>query len=125
MNAVIDEDLHRSFGVILSELGFTIFDIRDHVLRGHQDDEIFQFAQTHKAVLFSGDLGFSNTLSFPLGTHCGIVILRFPNAMSTKMINNIVKKLLGKLKTNDYVGNLIIVSPGKLRIRRHKKNRKS
>ena len=33
MNAVIDEDLHRSFGVILSELGFTIFDIRDHVLR--------------------------------------------------------------------------------------------
>src|SRR3989337_3445671 len=105
MNAVIDEDLHRSLGVILSELGFTVFDVRDHALRGHSDDEIFQFAMNHNAVLFSADLGFSNVLHFPLGTHCGVVILRFPNEISTKMINNIAIKLLGKLKTSDYTGN--------------------
>ena len=122
MRAVIDEDLHRSLGKTLSELEFDILDVRDHGLRSHPDEEIFIFAQRHKAILFSSDLGFSNTLLFPLGSHHGIVILRFPNELSTTLINKQIKKLLEKLLPNDYDGNLIIVSPGKLRIRRYKKN---
>ena len=122
MKAVIDEDLHRSIGKTLSELGFDVFDVRDYGLRSHPDEEIFRFAQNKKAVLFSSDLGFSNTLRFPLGSHHGIVVLRFPNELSTTLINKQVKKLLKKLFSSDYTGNLIIVSPGKLRIRRYRKN---
>ena len=33
MNAVIDEDLPRSFANVVSDLGFTPFDVRDHNLR--------------------------------------------------------------------------------------------
>lgn len=71
-----------------------------------------------KAVLFSGDLGFSTIVDYPLKTHYGICILRFPNEMSTNKINQEVKKLLSKLKLSDYKESLIILSPGKLRIRR-------
>lgn len=122
MKAVIDEDLHRSIGKTLSELGFKILDVRDHGLRSHPDQEIFMFAQNRKAILFPSDLGFSNTLRFPLGSHRGVVILRFPNELSTTLINKQIKKLLEKLIRSDYAGNLIIISPGKLRIRRYRKH---
>lgn len=120
MNAVIDEDLPRSFGIVLSQLGFTVFNIRDRNLRGSTDDKIFLFAQKNKAVLFSADLGFSNILRFPLGTHHGICILRFPNEASVSLMNKTAKTFLGKLLPSDYHGNLIIISPGALRIRRFK-----
>lgn len=120
MNAVIDEDLPRSLDALLSQLDFTVFDIRDHDLKGVSDDKIFLYAQKQKAVLFSGDLGFSNILRFPLGKHFGICILRFPNILSVKSINKILEKLLKKLKPDDYHGNLIIISLSGIRIRRSK-----
>ena len=122
MKAVIDEDLPRSLSDTLTSLGFVAFDIRDTQFRGKTDDLIFLFAQRNKAVLFSGDLGFSNILTFPLETHYGIVILRFPNEMPIEKINNETKRLLKKLKTSDYKGNLIILSPGKIRLRKGESN---
>jgi predicted nuclease of predicted toxin-antitoxin system len=107
-------------GIILSQLGLTPFDIRDHGLRGANDDEIYAFAQKNKAILLSADLGFSNILRFPLGKHYGIVILRFPNELPTIKINKMIYELLLKLSLPDYLGNLIILSPGKLRLKRFK-----
>lgn len=118
MKIVIDEDLSRSLGAALQELGHEVFDIRDHGLRGKSDGAIFQFAQEKQAVLFSADLGFANILSFPLGTHNGIVILRFQNEMPTSVINQIVTRLIIKIPEADFMGNLIILSPDRLRIRR-------
>jgi len=122
MNAVIDEDLPRSLADTLSSLGFTVFDVRDHGLRGRSDDQIFAFAQKQKAVLFSGDLGFSNTLTFPLGKHHGICILRFPNEASVQAIRKEVLRLLSEVSYEDYSGNLIILTFGRLRIRRSKRS---
>lgn len=118
MNATVDEDLHRSIASVLSSLGFEVLDVRDHGLRGKPDEIVYKFAQKKKAALFSGDLGFGNIHRFPLGKHHGIVILRFPNEMSTKVINKEIDILLSKLKPEDYKGNLIVLSPGNLRIRR-------
>lgn len=123
MNAVIDEDLPRSLGTILSNLGFTVFDIRDYALRGSSDEKIFQFAQKQKAVLFSADLGFSNIINFPLGSHSGIVVLRFPNDMIVSEINKEIGRLLNELSSEDYNGSFIVVSPGRIRIRRHNQDK--
>lgn len=118
MNAVIDEDLNRSLGTVLSALGFFPLDVRDHGLRGATDEEVFLFSQKRKAVLFSADLGFSNTLIYQVKSHYGIIILRYPNELSTGVINDDVRELLSQLTHSDYMGSLIILSPGKLRIRR-------
>lgn len=45
MNAVIDEDLPRSFAIVIQFLGFTPFDIRDHGLRGESDEKVYKFAR--------------------------------------------------------------------------------
>jgi len=115
---LIDENVHRSISEPLEKLGHRVMDIRDCGLRGSEDEEIFQFAQRNKAILLSGDLGFSSIVRFPVGTHCGIIIVRFPNEMSTEKINEEVYKSIRKIKDEDISENLIIISPGKIRIKK-------
>jgi len=115
---VVDEDVHRSISAPLERLGHRVLDIRDYGLHGSADEKIFEFAPRNKAVLLSGDLGFSNVLRFPLGTHYGIIIIRFPSEMSTERINEEVNKGLNEIRDEDMSENLIVISPGKVRIRR-------
>ncbi len=113
---LIDEDLHRSIAIVFKDLGFTVFDVRDVGLRGRPDNEVFQWARRKNTILVSGDLGFANEIEFP--KHKGMIILRFPNELSTDVINKEVTRLLKDLKSEDYKGRLVIVSPGKVRIRK-------
>jgi predicted nuclease of predicted toxin-antitoxin system len=115
---VIDEDMPRSAAKTLITNGFEALDIRDYGLRGKNDDEVFKFAQTNRAVFLTGNLGFGNLLHFPVGTHSGILIAHFPNEISPSELNNQIIKAVLDLKEDDYSGNLIIIEPGKLRIRK-------
>ena len=73
---VIDEDMPRSTSKVLKDSGYEVKDIRDHGLRGADDE------------------------------------------MSTDEINRqLVEKIKG-IAEEDFTGNLIIIEPGKLRIRR-------
>jgi len=116
---VIDEDMPRSTARVLKANNFDALDVRDYGLRGKDDYEIFGFAQENKAILLTGDLGFGNLLHFPLGSHSGIVIAHFPNELSTSELNNQTLKAFKNLEENDFQGNLIILEPDKLRIRRN------
>jgi predicted nuclease of predicted toxin-antitoxin system len=115
---VIDEDMPRSTGVALSTEGYEVKDVRDHGYRGLGDEEIYTFAQREKAVLLTGDLGFSNILKFPLGQHFGIVVARFPNEMAPREINREIVTSLRDLGENEFKGNLVILEPGRIRIKR-------
>ncbi|HDY69043.1 MAG: DUF5615 family PIN-like protein [Candidatus Scalindua sediminis] len=117
---VIDEDMPRSTGQILQTKGYTAMDIRDHGLCGAEDEEIYKFAQEEKAVLLTGDKGFGNLLKFPLGSHCGILIARFPDEISTVELNRQLLSDIATLKEDDFFGNLIILAPGRIRIKRVK-----
>lgn len=115
---VIDEDMPRSTAAVLKTRNYNVLDIRDYGLRGKSDEEIFKFAQQEKAVILTGDLGFGNLLKFPVGSHLGIVIAHFPNEIPTSELNNQIIKAFDDLTEMDFKGNLIIIEPGKLRIRR-------
>jgi len=69
-------------------------------------------------VILTGDRGFGNILRFSLGKHYGIVIARFPNEMPTIEINHHLIERFEDLSEDDFKGNLIIIEPGKIRIRR-------
>lgn len=114
----IDEDMPRSTGRILKESGDEVKDIRDYGLRGADDDRIYQFAQNNKAVLITADLGFGNILRFPIGSHFGIVIVRFPNEMPTSELNHQLVARFADLTEADFKGSLVIIEPGKVRIRK-------
>jgi predicted nuclease of predicted toxin-antitoxin system len=115
---VIDEDMPRSTAKVLRTKDYVALDVRDSGLRGKSDDEIFKFAQKEKAVILTGDLGFGNLLRFPIGSHAGIVIAHFPNEVSTSELNNQIIKAFEHLSEIDFTGNLIIIEPGRARIRR-------
>jgi len=115
---VVDEDLPRSTSRLLRNKGFEVLDVRDCGLKGRSDEEIFNFAQKEGAVILSGDLGFGNLLKFPVGSNSGIVIVHFPNEVSSAELNRQISKEFDNLAEDDFKGNLIILEPGKIRIRR-------
>ena len=118
MRFLVDEDLPRSLATALRSAGHEVFDVRDIGLRGRPDHEVFQAAQERGAVLVSGDRGFANILSHPPGSHAGILIAHFPNEMPTTVLNEQVLSAVKSLEEGEITGNLVMVEPGRLRIRR-------
>lgn len=112
---VIDENLPRSLAPALAKLGHNAKDVRDHGLRGKPDEIIFAFVQQEQAILVSGDVGFANLTRFPLGTHQGI---RLPNELSADRRIQEIVKVFESLKNVALTGVLVVVSPGRVRIRR-------
>ncbi len=115
---MIDEDMPKSTATILRSKGYEVLDVRDLGLRGASDQKIFESAQTEKAIILTGDVGFGNLLHFPVGSHSGIVIAHYPNGLPTQGLNNQIIKAFETLTEIDFKGNLIILEPGKIRIRR-------
>lgn len=66
----------------------------------------------------SGDVGFANLTRFPLGTHQGIVVFRLPNELSADRRIQEIVKVFESLKNVALTGVLVVVSPGRVRIRR-------
>lgn len=118
MIAVIDEDLPRKLGEILKKLKWEIKDIRDFGLRGKPDKEIIGFAKECKVVLISSDKDFLNIFKYPPKDYYGIVVLNFPNEVSIEFLIEETKRVLDKISPENFKGNLIIIEPGRIRIRR-------
>lgn len=114
---LVDEDLPRSLARALRDAGIEAVDVRDVGLRGRPDDEVFQYAVSSGFALLSGDLGFGNTLRFVPGQHSGIVIARFPNEIPSAILNNSILHALQGLSDGEIRGNLIIIEPGRVRLR--------
>ncbi len=114
---LIDEDMPRSTAKLLREAGFESLDVRDIGLRGAKDDVIYNRAQEENCIIITGDLGFANNLRYPLGSHPGILIARFPNEMSPDKLNRILIDAIKSVQ-EDLPGNLTIIEPDKVRIRR-------
>ncbi|MEW5815851.1 MAG: DUF5615 family PIN-like protein [Spirochaetota bacterium] len=74
--------------------------------------------KNNQAVLITSDMGFGNILHFPIGSHFGIVIAHFPNEMPTNEINRQLIERFRDFTDDDFKGNLIIIEPGKVRIRK-------
>ena len=117
---LVDEDLPRSTALLLKEMGYNALDVRDCGLRGKADEEIFEYAQKEKAIIFTADRGIGSIMRFPLGTHLGIVVAHFPNELSTTDLNVQIKKALTKVTEDDIKNNLVIIEPKKIRIRRYR-----
>lgn len=87
-------------------------------LRGAPDDRIWEAATAEGWSLVTGDLGFANVLTFPLGSHSGIIVGRFPNEMPSHKVTAALTSAIEGLSAEEIRGNLIIVEPGRVRLRR-------
>ncbi len=114
---LIDEDMPRSTASALRGVGVECYDVREVGLKGTSDQDVFKWAQREGCVILTEDLGFSNTLKFPLGSHKGIVVARLPSEMSTKTMNDILINAITEI-LEDLPNNLTIIEPDRIRIRR-------
>ena len=115
---LIDEDMPRSTARALRGKGYEAVDVRDCGLKGKKDDEVFAYARQIEAVLITGDMGFANIIHFPVGSHKGIVVAHYPNEVSPAEINKQILAAFESIHETDFDGNLIMLDPGRMRIRR-------
>ena len=115
---LIDEDLPPSLGARLRQEGRETTHINDLGLRGSSDAAVFKLAQEREAVLVSRDLGFANALQYPPGSHHGIVVVRFPSEIRTQTLVAEIIACLTAIHNNEFPGALIVLEPGRIRIRR-------
>lgn len=115
---LIDEDLPRLLSVYLQQKGNEAVHVTDVGLRAAPDHEIFVRAQERRAILISRDLGFSNILQYPPGSHYGIVVVRFPSEIRSQALVNELVERLAAIGEAEFAGALIILEPSQIRIRR-------
>jgi predicted nuclease of predicted toxin-antitoxin system len=115
---LVDEDMPRSTARVLQHAGYAAADVRDVGLAGRSDTDVFDYAQSQRAILVSADLGFANLLTYPLGSHAGIVVTRTPSALSIHRLQMLLVNALRSLDGSDLSGTLVIVEVGRTRVRR-------
>ena len=115
---LVDEDMPRSLAPALRSAAEQAVDVRDFGLRGQPDGEVIAYARAHDQVLVTADLGFSNLLRFPPGSHPGIDVARLPNEMPTDDLVRIITSALSALASEDLEGNLVVVEEHRVRLRR-------
>jgi len=115
---LIDEDLPRSLSILLQQNGLASEHVSDLGFRGASDSRIFALSRERRAVLVSRDVGFANVLQYPLGSHHGIVVVRFPSEMPMRALVTTIVEWLATIQDPEFEGSLIILEPGRTRIRR-------
>jgi len=90
----------------------------DAGLRGRSDSDVLGAAADGGRTLVTADMDFSNLLRYPLGTHAGLVIARFPNEMPVDALNAAIVAAITGFTEDDLAGGLVIIEPGRVRLRR-------
>ena len=115
---LIDENLPGSLVRALRDAAHYAEDLRDVLRRGSTDDEVFEYARASRLTLVTRDVGFGNIAKFPLGTHSGIVLVRFPNSVLAGTVTEAIVRAIAGLSDADVAGNLVVIGPRRVRIRR-------
>jgi len=116
MRFLADENLFEPIVEYLRELGHDVLNIRDN-LSGIKDDEVYKIACEQNRIIITMDKYFSKIFRF-YPKHCGGIIIVKIYKHTIEETCEIFKKFFMMLKENDIVGNLIVISPNGIRIKR-------
>ncbi len=112
--------IYHGLSTALRQRGCLTDDVRDLDLGTATDETVLHYATMHGYTLISADKGFSNLLRFPLGTHHGIIVARFPGHTPAQTKVRLLLRWIPTLQEEDLRGNLLIIQPKGIRIRRAK-----
>jgi hypothetical protein len=119
MRFLIDEDLPRSTADIFRKYGHEALDVRDIGLRGAKDLQIAAYAKKESLCLITGDYDFSDIRNYPPNQYRGLIILGIPKDSTASFILTLIEGFLSHTKLiSELTGKLIIVEPGRIRIRK-------
>ncbi len=116
MHIKIDEQLSQLIKKPLIEAGYEDTTVYDQGLSGKLDDELWPIVQNHKQFLLTADKEFADIYKFPPGSHNGVLLLRSKKGSILSYIK-ILKAVLNQYSLEDLLGNTVVATPGKIRIR--------
>ena len=118
MRLLADESLTARTWHFLRTLGHELLTLNDLGRLGVTNGEVLALAKTHHAILIAEDRGLGNLLTYPLGTHDGIIVLKIRAAQDIDAVHRHLRDALTAIPPNELVGCLLIVDPNKYRLRR-------
>ncbi|MBI2472069.1 MAG: DUF5615 family PIN-like protein [Planctomycetes bacterium] len=121
MKIFANENLFEPIIDYLRSLGNDVLSIRDSGLSGISDDEVYEKACRENMVIITMDKDFTRIFRFPPERCGGIVVAKIYKRPVDKTLT-IFKKYYQSIKAEDIKGNLIIITPEGIRIRRSSKN---
>ena len=117
MKIFANENLFEPIIDYLRSLGNDVLSIRDSGLSGISDDEVFERACKENMVIITMDKDFTRIFRFPPEKCGGIVVAKIYKRTVDETLT-IFKKYYQPIKEEDIKGNLIIITPEGIRIRR-------
>jgi predicted nuclease of predicted toxin-antitoxin system len=119
MHFLIDADLPRSLAASIRQRGHEATDVRDIGLRNAKDPVFACYAREHNFCLITGDYDFADIRNYPPEQYAGIVVLFLPRTATASYINQLVDQFLASEELlPQLLGQLAIVEPGRVRLRR-------
>jgi len=88
-----------------------------HIAADATDVDVIALAQRLDAVLLTVDLDFSSILDYPPANYGGIIVLRY-KPQNELRVDRTLQHALSDLHRERFRGILVIVGPGRYRIRR-------
>jgi len=112
-----DENLFEPIIDYLRSLGHDVLSIRAAGLSGISDDGVYQRACQEARVIVTMDKDFSRMFRFPPEKCGGIIVVKIYKRTIEETLS-IFKKVYETIQEKDMAGNLVIITPDGVRIRR-------
>lgn len=115
---LLDQNVPRAVAAWLRRLrpSWIVHHATEVGLAGKSDREVFEWAQSQRAVIVTFDENFADQRSFPVGQHYGIVRLRvWPT--TTEEVQGALERLLAEVPDHELSGALVIIGRTHIRVR--------
>jgi predicted nuclease of predicted toxin-antitoxin system len=117
MKIFANENLFEPIIDYLKSTGVDVLSIRDSGLSGISDDEVYEKACRESMVIITMDKDFTRLFRFPPEKCGGIIVVKiYKRPIDETLV--IFRKYYQSLKEEDIKGNLVIITPEGVRIRR-------
>jgi predicted nuclease of predicted toxin-antitoxin system len=117
MKIKLDENLPFHLATLLKDLGHDVDTLRDELLIGHADREIWEAAQKESRFLITQDLDFSDLRKFAPGSHHGILLVRLRSPNRKDLVERI-GELFQKESVAEWASCFVVATERKIRVLR-------
>jgi len=118
MKFVVDASLPPSVVELLRSAGHEAQHVSAFGLGAADDRDIGEYSRAHRACLLTADFDFADLRDFVPRDYTGIVIFALPRWHTMLLIEVLVAEFLAQLDDQRPLeGKLLIVEPGRIRVR--------
>lgn len=118
MKFLIDNALSPTVAVALANAGHDALHVRDINMQAASDSEIFDRAAQEERIVVSADTDFAALLAERSGSEPSVILFRHGAERGPELQASLLLANLPGLDADLAAGSIIVIEPGRIRIRR-------